>query len=421
MSDPKMRDAASPHAIVVGGGVAGLSAALNLLRLGQAVTLIDPLPSPGGASFGNAGLVSADTVVPVALPGMLRKVPGWLNDPLGPLSVRPAYLPKAMPWLMKWVRAGRLERVQEIAKAMRALHINAFQDWKGLLGEATFRDLFRQNGQVQMWDSATETTTGRIERGLREAYGIRSEELSTDDLRQMFPGLARDVVRGVLIPGNGHIVSPPRLVRTMAELFRAEGGTVLAERALKLIPEEGGRWMVFTNIGNHRTDKVILAGGAWSGQLLEPLGIRVPLETERGYHVMLANPSIDLRYPILHKSRSFGMTPMEHGIRVAGTVEIAGLEAAPDERRAKILHEHAKRLFPDLQSEEPAFWMGHRPSFPDSLPVVGPAPGHPGLFLCFGHSHFGMTGGPPAGKLVALLATGRPPSIDPAPYSPARF
>jgi D-amino-acid dehydrogenase len=412
---------ARPANIVVGGGVAGLSAALNLLRMGQTVTLIDPLPSPGGASFGNAGLLSADTVVPIALPGMLRQVPGWLNDPLGPLSVRPAYMPKAAPWLMKWVRAGRMDRVREVAKAMRALHVNAFHDWKDLLGEAAYRDLIRQSGQVQMWDSTTETATGKIERGLREEHGIRSEELGEDDLRQMFPGIAREVVRGILIPGNGHTVSPARLIRTLADMFRAGGGTVLPERALKLIPEEGGRWMIFTNVGNHRAEKVILAGGAWSGQLLEPLGVKIPLETERGYHAMLPSPSISLRFPILQKSRSFGMTQMEEGIRVAGTVEIAGLEAAPDERRAKILHAHAKQLFPELQTGEPKLWMGHRPSTPDSLPILGPAPRHSGLFLCFGHGHFGMTGGPPSGKLVAQLAAGRPPGIDPAPYSANRF
>jgi glycine/D-amino acid oxidase-like deaminating enzyme len=407
--------------IVVGGGVAGLCAAINLLRMGRAVTLMDPLPSPGGASFGNAGLLSADTVVPVALPGMLRKVPGWLSDPLGPLSVRPAYLPRAAPWLIRWVRAGRMGRVREIARAMRALHANAFRDWRELLGDAAYHDLIRQSGQVQMWDSATETITGKIERSLREEHGISCQELGADDLRQMFPGIAREVVRGVLIPGNGHTVSPPRLIRTLAEIFRAEGGTVVAEKVLKLIPEEGGRWMVFTNVGNHRAETVTIAGGAWSGQLLAPLGIRVPLETERGYHAMLPAPSVSLRFPILHKSRNFGMTSMEEGMRVAGTVEFAGLDAAPDERRARILHDHARRLFPDLESGEPRLWMGHRPSTPDSLPILGPAPGHRGLFLCFGHSHFGMTGGPPSGKLVAQLATGRPPAVDPAPYSLTRF
>lgn len=407
--------------IVIGGGVAGLSAALNLLRMGRAVSLIDPLPSPGGASFGNAGLLSADTVVPIALPGMLRQVPGWLADPLGPLSVRPGYLPKAAPWLIRWVLAGRMGRVRQVAAAMRALHVNAFEEWKALLGDASYHDLIRRSGQVQLWDSATETASGRIERGLRAAYGIQAEELGTDDIRQLFPGIARDVVRGLLVPGNGHTVSPPRLVRTLAELFRREGGTVLHERALTLVPEGGGRWMVLTNIGNHRTGTLILAGGAWSGQLLAPLGLRVPLETERGYHVMLPTPSLVLRLPILHKTRSFGMTPMEDGIRVAGTVEIAGLEAAPDVRRATILHDHARRLFPELEAGEPTIWMGHRPSTPDSLPVLGPAPGHPGLFLCFGHSHFGMTGGPPSGRLVAEIAAGRPTFIDPAPYAANRF
>ncbi len=407
--------------IVIGGGVAGLSAALNLLRMGRTVSLIDPLPSPGGASFGNAGLISANTVVPVALPGMLRKVPGWLADPLGPLAVRPSYLPKAAPWLTRWIAAGRMSRVNAVSNAMRALHASAFDDWRTLLGDGLYRDLIRQTGQVQLWDEAEETATARIERELRTRHGIEAQALGADDIRQMFPGIARDVTRGLLVPGNGHTVSPPRIVRTLAELFRAEGGTILHERALKLIPEAGGGWMVMTNVGNHRAGAVVLAAGAWSGQLLSPLGVRVPLESERGYHAMLRGPSVDLRLPILHKSRAFGMTPMEEGIRVAGTVEIAGLDAAPDERRATILHTHAQKLFPGLQSEPPKLWMGHRPSTPDSLPVLGPVARHPGLFLCFGHSHFGMTGGPPSGKLVAHLVAGRPPPIDPAPFAPTRF
>lgn len=407
--------------IVVGAGVAGLSAALHLLRMGHRVVLIDPLPSPGGASFGNAGLISADTVVPISLPGMLRNVPGWLSDPLGPLSVRPAYLPKAAPWLAKWVRAGRMDRVRKIAEALRALHVRAFDHWKDLLGETGYYELIRPSGQVQVWDTSTETPTAKIERGLRTDFGVRSEVLGADDIRQMFPGIARNIGRGVFIPGNGYTVSPPRLIRTLAQIFCREGGTVLAERALKLVPESSGGWFVLTNVGNHRARNVVVAAGAWSGQLIRPLGIKVPLETERGYHVMLPNPSVSLGLPILHKSRAFGMTPMEEGIRVAGTVEIAGLDAPPDERRARILHERAKRLFPELECGEPTLWMGHRPSTPDSLPVLGPAPGHDGLFLCFGHGHFGMTGGPPSGKLVAQLVAGQSPDIDPAPYSASRF
>lgn len=407
--------------IVIGGGVAGLSVALNLLRMGRAVRLIDPLPSPGGASFGNAGLISSSTFVPVALPGMLRNVPRWLTNPLGPLAVRPSYLPRAAPWLMRWVAAGRMSRVNAISDAMRALHASAFDDWRALLGDALYRDLIRQSGQVQLWDGTEETRTARIERELRLRHGIEAQALGPDDLRQIFPGIARDVTRGVLVPGNGHTVSAPRLIRTLAELFRAEGGTVIPERAVKLIPEPSGGWMVMTNIGNHRAGAVVVAAGAWSGRLLAPLGVCVPLESERGYHATLPAPSIELRLPILHKSRGFGITPMEEGLRVAGTVEIAGLDAPPDERRAAILQAQAQKLFPELQSGTAMLWMGHRPSTPDSLPVLGPVAQHKGLFLCFGHAHFGMTGGPPSGRLVAHMVAGRAPPIDPAPYAPTRF
>ncbi|MEQ1805679.1 MAG: FAD-binding oxidoreductase, partial [Burkholderiaceae bacterium] len=151
------------------------------------------------------------------------------------------------------------------------------------------------------------------------------------------------------------------------------------------------------------------------------LGIKVPLETERGYHAMMPAPNITLRIPMSVKNRGFGLTSMEHGLRAGGTVEIGGLTAPPDERRAKVLVEHAKRIFPGLQSGAPTYWMGHRPSTPDSLPVLGVTPGQPGLFLAFGHGHFGMTGGPPSGRLVSQLINGAPPAIDPAPYACSRF
>jgi D-amino-acid dehydrogenase len=155
--------------------------------------------------------------------------------------------------------------------------------------------------------------------------------------------------------------------------------------------------------------------------LLDPLGVKVPLETERGYHATMPAPSIALRIPMMIKDRGLALTSMEDGLRAAGTVEIGGLLAPPDERRAMLLVGHAKRIFPTLQSGEPRYWMGHRPSTPDSLPVLGEAPGWPGLFLAFGHGHFGMTGGPPGARLVSRLINGAPPGLDPAPYSSRRF
>ena len=408
-------------AIVIGAGVVGLSTALYLQRSGIQATVLDPLGPAGGASFGNAGMLSPDTATPIAMPGMLRKVPGWLRDPLGPLAVRPSYFPRALPWLMQWVKAGRLSRVLAVSDAMRALHRQTLDCWRELLGNDLYHDLIRPSGQVNVWEGDDSSPTEAVEQRIRDRHGIKTQMLNADDLRQMFPGLARDITRGLLIPNNGYTVSPQRIVHSLAALFRSAGGDFITERAMKLIPREGGGYTVMTNLANRDTKQLIVAAGAWSAQLLGPLGVRVPLETERGYHAMLFTPSLQLPMPISSKTRAFFMTPMEDGLRVAGTVEIAGLDAPPDERRAKILVDHARRLFPGLHSSEVRYWMGFRPSTPDSLPILGPVTGHPGLWLAFGHGHFGMSGGPPSGRLLARLITGQQPGIDPAPYGVQRF
>jgi D-amino-acid dehydrogenase len=408
--------------IVIGAGVAGMSAALYLQRAGVPVTVLDPSPPASGASFGNAGMISADTAVPIALPGMLRKVPGWLTDPLGPLAVHPSYFPKALPWLLRWIEASRMSRVLAISDAMRALHRGAFDCWKELLGQQKFYDLIRPVGQVHVWEEETESASAALERQLRERQGIKSETLGLDDLQQMFPGMSRNVKRGVLVPGNGYTVNPQRLVQTLGELLVEAGGELLPERAMKIIPrDDGPGYRVMTNVANHMAERIVVAAGAWSQRLLDPLGIKVALETERGYHVMLPSPGVAVKTTISNKSRSFGVTPMEHGLRLAGTVEIAGLEAPPDERRAKILMQSAKAMFPDLDTRDYRLWMGFRPSTPDSLPILGEAPGRPGLYFIFGHGHFGMTGGPPSARLVSRLITGAPAEFDPTPYSPQRF
>ncbi|MBX9753103.1 MAG: FAD-binding oxidoreductase [Roseococcus sp.] len=410
-------------AIILGAGVAGLSTAVFLQRAGWAVTLLDPLGPAGGASFGNAGLLSPETVIPAAMPGMWRKVPRWLSDPMGPLTIRPAYLPRLAPWLARWLAETQLSRVQANAAALRALHAPALDVWRELLGDGPYRDMIRQNGQMQLWEGGGGPSP--LEDALRARHGIRAELLGPDELRQIYPGLSREVTRGLLVPGNGHVVSPARVVRSLAEQVLAEGGAILPHKALKLIPREGGGWRVLANVAVHEASSVVVAGGAWSAELLAPLGIRLPLETERGYHAHLPSPSLELRVPILHKSRGFGLTPMEDGLRAAGTVEFAGLRAPPDERRAGQLVAHAKRLFPDLEFGTPRLWFGQRPSFPDSLPVVGAVRGRPGLHLCFGHGHFGMTGGPPSGQMLAAAMNGRAPkgldALAPARFSGARL
>ena len=407
--------------LIVGAGVVGLSTALYLQRAGLDATVLDPLGPSGGASFGNAGMISPDTAAPIAMPGMLRKVPGWLRDPTGPLVVRKSYFPRALPWLLRWVREGRLDRVLAVSDAMRALHRDTLACWQELLGEGLYRELIRPSGQVHVWEGDAGGPVEAIEERIRDRHGIAAQRLGADDLRQMFPGIARDITRGLLVPRNGYTVSPQRIVQTLADLFRAGGGTIICERVMKLIPREGGGFTAMTNLANRQADRVVVAAGAWSGRLLSPLGIHVPLETERGYHAMLFSPTVQPPIPISNKTRGFFMTPMEDGLRVAGTVEIAGLDAPPDERRAQVLVDHARRLFPALQASDVRYWMGYRPSTPDSLPILGRSARHPELYLAFGHGHFGMSGGPPSGRLLARMITGQPPGIDPAPYAPNRF
>lgn len=413
-------DNTRPSTIVLGAGVAGLSTALYLQRSGHQVTVIDPLPPASGASYGNAGLISPDTSVPIALPGMLRKVPGWMTDREGPLVVRPSYFPRALPWLLRWVDASRMSRVLKISDAMRALHRDTLACWQELLGHELYADLIRQVGHVRIWEG--EGSESRIDMELAARHGIRAQRLNGDDLRQIYPEISKDVKRGLLIPGNAFTVSPQRLVRTVGELLCAAGGSIVSEKAMKLIPNSGSSgYMVMTNLSNRTAQRVVVAAGAWSRDLLRPLGVQIPLETEGGYHAMMPSPNITLRIPMSIKNRGFGMTSMEAGLRAGGTVEIAGLHSAPDEERAKLLVRHAKRVFPGLETGEPVYWSGYRPSTPDSLPIVGEAPSRPGLFLAMGHGHFGMTSGPTSARLLARLINEEPPGLDPAPYACSRF
>lgn len=404
---------------IVGAGIVGMSAALYLQRAGYSVSVIDPLPPGGGASYGNAGLLSVENCVPIALPGMLKEVPRWLADPLGPLAVRPSYLPQALPWLLRWIAAGRMPRVEAASAALRALHANALDRYRELLG-AEFDDIIRVSGQVHIWESPEPSPSEEIYRQLWQRHGVEAQWLGADEVRQLVPQLARTVTRAVFLPKNGHTLNPRRLVGTLARLFAQAGGTVLAERVLKLIPENPA-WRIVTSSANHRAQKIVVSAGAWSRQLLRPLAIKLPLETERGYHMMLREASVVPRLPVLSRGRGFSITPMEEGLRLAGTVEIGGLDLPMNEERAYVLLRQAKALLPGLEASDYSLWMGFRPSFPDSLPVIDEAPGRRGLYLAFGHGHTGMTGGAPTGRLVKQLVAGETPDVPLAPYGAARF
>ncbi|MEO8937262.1 MAG: FAD-binding oxidoreductase [Burkholderiaceae bacterium] len=406
---------------VAGAGIVGLCAALILQREGHAVTVYDPLPPGGGASFGNAGLLSIDSCVPIALPGMLREVPRWLSDSQGPLALKPAYALRALPWLLRWIRAGRMPQVRAASDALCAMHETALDQYRALLGPSHFSELIRTTGQVHVWEGEHEGAGDRIARELRDRHGIPTEPLDADQLHEMIPQLSPRIRRGLFFPRNGHTVGPQRMVQVLAALLEQAGGRLRHEKVLKIIPQSETRYRVLTNVGDRVHDGVVVACGAWSRELLAPLGTSIPLDTERGYHVSLQGPSFDLPIPVVHKDRGFAATAMETGLRIAGTVEIGGLELPPDERRANALLHHAQSLFPSLRFQTHSMWMGFRPSMPDSLPVIDRVPNHPGIFVACGHGHFGMTAAPMTGRLLARLVQGRTPEIDPLPYRISRF
>ena len=411
----------SRAALVIGAGAVGLSAAIQLRRRSFDVTVLEEGQPGAGASYGNSGILAANTAIPTSQPGMIWKVPGWLADPLGPLTVKVGYLPKALPWLWRYLRAGTRHQIFHAATALRALHESTFEGWLENVGPSAMDRLTRRDGQVYLWEGLKTPPPQGLEDEIRAHFGIESELLGADQIRQFFPSISHDVSHGLLIPGNGHTIDPGGLVRALADRFRKEGGDLLHERVLKLWRDDGSRWRVMTNFDNHEADVVVIAAGAWSARLLSQLDVKIPLETERGYHVMLRNPSVRLGLPILNKTSYFGINSMSEGLRVSGTVEIAGLDAPPNLARASNLVTQVKRIFPQLTFDEQVCWMGHRPSTPDGLPVIGPIDGQPGLYACFGHGHSGLTGAPASAKLLAQIIAGERPEINPAPYASARF
>lgn len=394
---------------------------MYLVRDGHDVTLLDALGPAEGASKGNAGALSPGSCVPLAMPGVLKKVPRWLSDPDGPLTVRPSYFVAALPWLVRFVLAARRSRIEPIADALRALHAGTYECYAPMLERAGCGDAIRRSGTLVVYESESAFAASRAEWNMRSRRGVRFEVLDGGALRTIEPALSARYVRGVLLPEHGFVVEPSRLVHALADQFVRDGGRLVRARAEGLRLGAAGLSAVRTGNGEIAADRAVIAAGAWSLPLLEPLGLKLPLETQRGYHVTIATPGVEPRLPVSSSERKFYATPMTGGLRIAGTVEFAGLDAAPDYRRARRLLEQGRQMYPALDTAGYSEWMGHRPCFPDSLPVIGPVPGYPEVLLAVGHGHNGMTSGPVSGRAIADLVAGRTPFLDLGPYRAGRF
>jgi D-amino-acid dehydrogenase len=410
---------------VIGAGMVGVCAASWLQRDGHSVFLVEAAEPGRGASFGNAGCFNGSSVTPVAMPGVIRNVPRWLLDPLGPLSLRWSYLPAIAPWLLRFIRAGAPEKVRAQARALRPLVGPTLETLKPLVSAAGAGDLVHRLGHLYVYRSAESLERDRLAWDLRRENGVEIDEFDADELRQLEPALSRDYMRGVLVRENGHTSNPLALVERLLEHFLRSGGELVRAGAQGFRLEGRRLTAIATDTGELPADAAVVCAGAFSKPLAAALGDKVPLETERGYHLMIRDPEAMPRIPTADADGKFVATPMELGLRFAGTVELAGLAAPPDWRRAHILLEQGRRMLPGLAAAHPeeriSVWMGHRPSLPDSLPVLGPSRATPDVIYAFGHGHVGMTAAPMTGKIIADLVAGRPPSIDIAPFAASRF
>jgi D-amino-acid dehydrogenase len=408
-------------AVVIGAGIVGVCSALWLRRAGFTVTLVDRLGPGEACSHGNAGMMSPQQVVPFALPDLIWKVPRWLTDPVGPVALDWRYLPRALPWLVRFLRSSRAESAMAVSRAMQTLHRDTYENYAPLVEEAGAAPLLRRMGQLHVTGDVANAAGSVLVQEMRRIAGARVEVVGENELRQLEPDLARRYKAGVFFPDHGHCVDPGGFVKALAAAFVRGGGRLVRGEVRGFARDAEGVSGVELDGETIAARRVVIAAGAWSHRLTAQLGLELPLEAERGYHVVLPNPGVSPRRAMSNRDRGFAATPMAAGLRIAGTVEIAGVDAPANWRRADILIEHAKEMFPGVNTEGAVRWMGCRPALPDELPAIDRLPGHPGVILAFGSGHYGLTQGSTIGKLTAELLTDRTPSIDLAPFRATRF
>ncbi len=407
--------------IVIGAGVVGAATALALRREGHGVLVIDREGPAAGASSGNAGAVVNESCAPTAMPGVWKQALASIGDPLSPLSIRPSYLLRAAPWLLRFLLASRQGRVASIARELHALSQHAASDWRKLTKGTALDGFFHDGGWLKVYETEAAFEKTAAARKLMDALGVGYELLSADDIRNLEPALAPIFHHGIFQKSSLRCDDPAGLVRAMVDEAVSAGAAFRVATVTALEPQ-GQRVRVRCGSETLGARRVVVAAGAWSRRLAAQVGHKVPLDTERGYHVMLPRGTEALlSRPVLNGERSFVLSPMRAGLRMTSQVEIAGVDAPPNFARVRHLLPEARRMLPELDVREESVWMGCRPSLPDSLPVIGPARNAPNVLFAFGHQHLGLTLAAVTAFAVAAVVAGREPAVDLSPYRPERF
>jgi D-amino-acid dehydrogenase len=408
--------------VVVGAGIVGLATAFHLAADGLAVTIVDRDATGDKASFGNAAGIAVTEVFPASVPGLARKIPGWLLDPLGPLAVRPTHAPKLLPWLWAFARAGRRQEIERIGAALAALNRRVYDDLVPMLEACGLSGELQRRGALTVYESAQAFANDATEWDFKRRHGIASQALSGDEARELEPALGPIVTRAVLTPQWSHVNDPKALVDSLrAWLVQAKGVQVLAGEVTSVACKGPNVAARCTDGREFSGDTLVVAAGAWSGRLARTIGDRVLIESERGYNTTLPEPGIEVSREIIFAERKFVATPLSIGLRIGGAAEFGGLEAPANYKRSKALVNLASRYFPRLEIRDGKAWAGHRPTTPDCLPVIGRARSLPNVIYAFGHGHLGLTQAATTGRIVADLVAGRSSGIDLSPYSISRF
>ena len=406
---------------IIGAGIVGTATALSLVRKGYDVTLIDPQVRDRAASYGNGGALNPSSVVPVTVPGLLAKAPRMMLDPSSPLFLRWSYLPRLLPWLVRYLSHCRASETLRIAKCLAPLLSDSLGEHQALAeGTGAERFLHATDFMVVYEDRAKFEADDYVW-SLRKQLGIDWEIVDVEAYKRLEPALADRSYLAIRLPEHGFVSDPGRYVATLIDSFRELGGTVIEDEALDFV-FEGDQASVML-ISQRRLDfaTLVIAAGAWSGQLVRKFGLSVPLESERGYHVEFFEPSSMPIHPTVIAAGQFIATPMDGRLRCAGVVEFGGLEMPANKAPTDLIIKRVKETFPNMQWKEMRTWLGHRPALTDSLPIIGRAPGRDNVILAFGHHHVGMAAGAKTGRMVANLVTGHNSGIDLTPYRADRF
>ncbi len=411
-----------PRVIIVGGGIVGLSTAIWLRRAGTAVTLIDrnQAGAPASTSYGNAGVLAACSVAPVTAPGMIAKGPRMLLDPAFPLFLRWPYLPRLAPWLVKYLSHANYKDSRRISAALAPLTFDSVEQHRALTQGLCAAEKLRAADYCFVYPDRTAFEADRHTWMLRRVAGFEPELITGGAVQEYEPSLAPELQLLAVMRDHGFVSNPGAYMQALATDAAALGVVFHQGEVQDFTLTEGRVTAVVTAQGHMPCDKVVLATGVWSKPIARKLGLKVPLESERGYHIVFKEPSIAPRAPLMVTTGKFVATPMETGLRCAGIVEFGGLDAPASEAPLALLKRRVAQTFPGLTAASEETWLGHRPAPSDSLPLIGEI-ANSGVFAGFGHHHVGLTAGPKTGRILANLISGNATNIDLKPYNPMRF